>query len=139
MDERSLLPATLSRTFALGRRALHPHSLLNTHGCSLLQVMCVCVCVCVCAQPPSRVPLLVNPCTIARQLPLSMEFSRQEYWSGLPFPTPRDLPDPRVKPTSPVLAGGIFTTESPGSPVNNTLSKNHPDLFQKLQVLLQKH
>ena len=125
LDERPLLPATLARTLALGRRALHPHSLLSTPGCSLLQVMCV--------------PLFVNPWTIARQLPLSMEFSRQEYWSGLPFPTPGDLPDPRIKPTSPALAGRFFTTEPLGSPVTNTLSKNHPDLFQKPQVLLQKH
>ena len=48
-----------------------------------------------------------------------MVFSRQEYWSGLPFPTPGDLPDPGIKPGSPVLsalAGGFFTTESPGKP-----------------------
>ena len=51
-----------------------------------------------------------------------MEFSRQEHWSGLPFPPPGDLPDPGVKPTSPValvaptLAGGFFTAELPGKP-----------------------
>ena len=47
------------------------------------------------------------------QAPLSMEFSQQEYWSGLPFPTPGDLPDPGIKPTSAAsltLAGGFFTT-----------------------------
>ena len=51
--------------------------------------------------------------------PLSMEFSRQEYRSGLPFPTPRDLPDPVTKPASvesPALAGGFFTTAPPGKP-----------------------
>jgi len=51
------------------------------------------------------------------QAPQSMEFSRQEYCCGLPFPTPGDLPDPRIKPTSlasPVLAGGFFTTAPPG-------------------------
>ena len=50
--------------------------------------------------------------TVARQAPLSMGFSRQEYWTGLPFPPPGDLPDPRIKPVSPVppaLAGGFFT------------------------------
>ena len=47
---------------------------------------------------------------------MSMEFSRQEYWSGLPFPTPGDLPDLRIKPASPALAGGFFTTEPPGKP-----------------------
>ena len=43
---------------------------------------------------------LVTPCTVAHQAPLSMEFSRQEYWSGLPFPSPGDLPDPGIKPKS---------------------------------------
>ena len=53
--------------------------------------------------------------TVARQAPLSMGFSRQEYWSGLPFPPPGDLPDPGMEPTSPVspvLAGGIFMTSA---------------------------
>ena len=53
------------------------------------------------------------------QTPLSEGFSRQEYWSGLPFPTPGDLPDPRIEPaslTSPTLASRFFTTESPGKP-----------------------
>ena len=45
----------------------------------------------------------VTPWTIAHQAPLSMEFSRPEYWSGLPFPSPRDLPDPGIKPGSPTL------------------------------------
>ena len=51
--------------------------------------------------------------TVDCQAPLSIEFSRQEYWSGLPFPTPRDLPNPGIKPVflvSPTLAGGFFTT-----------------------------
>ena len=55
--------------------------------------------------------------TVACQAPLSMGFSRQEYWSGLPFPPPGHLPDPGVEPTSYVslaLAGGFFTTKSPG-------------------------
>ena len=54
------------------------------------------------------------------QAPLSMEFSRQEYWSGLPFPTPRDLPNPGIKlmsPVFPALAGGFFTTGSTGKPM----------------------
>ena len=57
---------------------------------------------------------LVTPWTVARQAPLSMGFSRQEYWSGLPFPSPGDLPDPGIKPTSPALAGGFFIVEPPG-------------------------
>ena len=50
--------------------------------------------------------------TAVHQVPLSMELSRQEYWSGLPFPSPGDLPDPEIKPApfkSPALAGGLFT------------------------------
>ena len=54
--------------------------------------------------------------TVARQAPLSMGFPRQEYWSGLPFPSPGDLPDPEIKPMSPALPGGLFTTERPGKP-----------------------
>ena len=62
------------------------------------------------------------PWTVARQVPLCMGFSRQEYWSGLPFPTPRDLSDPGIKPTSPASlarAGRFFTTEPPGKPRND--------------------
>ena len=53
--------------------------------------------------------------TVAHQAPLSMKFSRQEYWSGLPFPPPGDLPDPGIEPASlisPALAGGFFTTSA---------------------------
>ena len=53
----------------------------------------------------------VTPWTVACQVPLSMEFSTQEYWSGVPFPSPGDLPDPGIKPASPALAGEFFTTE----------------------------
>ena len=52
----------------------------------------------------------------SHQVPLSMGFPRQEYWSGLPFPSPGDLPDPGIKPKSPALAGRFFTTEPPGKP-----------------------
>ena len=53
------------------------------------------------------------PWTVACQAPLSMGFFRQKYWSGLPFSSPGDLPDPGIKPASPTLAGGFFTTVSP--------------------------
>ena len=59
---------------------------------------------------------LATPGTIACQAPLSMGFSRQQYWSGLPFPSPRDLPDPGIEPVSllcPALAGEFFTTSAP--------------------------
>ena len=61
----------------------------------------------------SRVRLFAAPWTVAYQVPLSMGFSRQEYWSGLPFPSPGDLPDRGIKFTSlmsPALAGKFFTT-----------------------------
>ena len=58
-----------------------------------------------------------NAWTVALQAPLSMGFPRQEYWSGLPFPSPGGLPDPRIKPTSSALAGGFFTTKSLGKPI----------------------
>ena len=81
----------------------YPHELFEvTHVCSL-----------------SHVQLFATPWTIARQPPLSVGFPREEYWSGLPFPTPGDLPDPGIEPESLVslaLAGGFFTTESPENP-----------------------
>ena len=58
------------------------------------------------------------PWTVAHQAPLSMGFPRQEYWSGLPFPLLGDLPEPGIEPTSPVWAGGFFTTEQPGKPMD---------------------
>ena len=67
----------------------------------------------------SRVQLFAAPSTVAHQAPLSMEFSRQDYWSGLPFATPRDLPNPGVKPmslASPALAGRLFSTAPSGKP-----------------------
>ena len=64
----------------------------------------------------SCVRLFATPWMIACQAPLSMGFSRQEYWSGLPFSTPRGLPNPGIEPTSPALAGGFFTTVLPGKP-----------------------
>ena len=62
-------------------------------------------------QSPNPVQLFVTPCTIAHQAPLSMGFSRQEYCSGLPFPSPGDFSDPGIELTSPALAGRFFTTE----------------------------
>ena len=55
---------------------------------------------------------------VAYNAPLSIEFSRQEYWSGLPFPSPEDLPHPGMEPTSPTLAGGVFTAALPGKPLD---------------------
>ena len=59
----------------------------------------------------SRVRLFATPWTVAYQASPSMGFSRQEYWSGLPFPSPRDLPDPGIKPGSPALEADALTSE----------------------------
>ena len=83
----------------------------------LAEGMCVCVCVCVCAHARicpscSVVADPLWPHGLVCQVPLSMKFSRQEYWSGLPFPSPRDLADPGIEPVSlasPLLAGRFFT------------------------------
>ena len=67
----------------------------------------------------SRVRLFATPWTVAHQAFLSMGFSRQEYWSGLPFPSPGDLPDPGIEPRSPALRADALTSEPPGKPVLN--------------------
>ena len=59
----------------------------------------------------SRVQLFATPWTVAQQAPSSMEFSKQEYWSGLPFPSPEDLPDPGIKPGSPTLQADCLPAE----------------------------
>ena len=73
-----------------------------------MSFLCACVLSCY-----SHVQLFATLWTVACQARLSMEFSRQEYWSGLPFPSPGDLPDPGMEPASlmsPALTGGFFTT-----------------------------
>ena len=70
----------------------------------------------------SRVQLFATPQIVAHQAPLFVRFSRQEYQSGLPFPSPGDLPNPGIKPmsqASPALASGFFTTEPPGNYSSN--------------------
>ena len=64
----------------------------------------------------SRVRLFATPWTVAHQGPPSMGFSRQEYWSGLPFPSPGDLPDPGIEPGSLSLQADTLTSEPPGKP-----------------------
>ena len=75
-------------------------------GTKVAKIQCVCVCVCVL----SHVQLFAIWWTVALQAPLSMGFPRQGYWSGLPFPSPGDIPDPRIKPTSPALAAQLENT-----------------------------
>ena len=64
----------------------------------------------------SCVRLFETPWTVAYQAPLSMGFSRQEYWSGLPFPSPGVLPDPGIETGSPALQADALLSESPGKP-----------------------
>ena len=71
--------------------------------------------ICVCVKLLSRVRLFATPWTVTRQALLSMGFSRQEYWSGLPFPSPGDLPNPGMEPGSPALQADALSSEPPGN------------------------
>ena len=74
----------------------------------------------------NRVQLFAAPWTVAHQAPLSMGFSRQEYWSGLPFPSPEDLPDPGIKPGSSTSQADALPSEPPGKPKGNIKMENKP-------------
>ena len=76
----------------------------------------------------------MTPRTVAHQASLSMRFLRQEYWSGLPFTSPGDLPDPGVETVSPTLAGGFFTTEPAGKPQSQFFSS----LYHTFVAVLEK-
>ena len=94
--------------------------------------------VCACVLTQSR--LFAIPLTGVRQTPLSMEFSRQERWRGLPFPTPGDLPNPAIELKSlesSALAGGFFTTGPPGKTGIQLLVEELRSL--KLQTVWQRH
>ena len=92
----------------------------------------VCVCVCVCARARSQLwPTLLTPCTVAFQAPLSMGFPKQEYWSGLPSPSPGDLPNPGIEPMSPALAGRFFTSSTTWEgPTNKIELQNSHNVFE---------
>ena len=81
------------------RSCYHCLFLLYKHGGGLVAKSC---------------PTLVTPWTTACQAPLSMRFPKQEYWSGLPFPSPGDVPEPGMEPVSSALAGRVFAAESLG-------------------------
>ena len=86
----------------------------SIHGIFQARVLeCVCICM---FSHLSCVQLFATPWTVAHQVPLSMEFSRQEHWSGLPSTSPGDLPDPGIKPVSLALAGEFLTIVPPGKP-----------------------
>ena len=92
----------------------------------LTLIVCVCVSVCVCLHAHSVVPDSLRPWIVACQAPLSMDFSRQESWSGLFFPSPGDLPNPGIRSMSPLshaLAGRFFTSAPPGKPSHSPWPK----------------
>ena len=85
------------------------------------------MCVCVCLLGTRHVRLFASPWNVALQAPLSMEFSRQEYWSGVSFPSSGDLPNPAIEPGSPALQADSLPSEPTGkSPlcIGRPLSKN---------------
>ena len=84
----------------------------------------------------SRVRLFATPWTVAHQAPPSMGFSRQEYWSGLPFPSPGDLPDPGIEPRSPTLQADALPSEPPGKPEQTW--DNNKNSFGKDWISLKK-
>ena len=71
----------------------------------------------------SRVQLFATPWTVAYQAPPSMGFFRQEYWSGLPFPSPGDLPNPGIEPGFPALEANALTSEPPRKPMYTNTRK----------------
>ena len=87
----------------------------------------------------SRVWLFVTLWTVARQAPLSMESSRQEYWGGLSFPSPGDLHDPGIKPTSPTLQADSLLPEPPGKPLKVKWSPPHIFSFNMPLALDMMH
>ena len=96
------------------------------------------------AQSLSRVRLLATPWTVARQGPLPMGFSRQGYWSGCPFPSKGDLPDPGIEPKSlgpPSLTGGFFTTARPRNPktLHGALRKANSSLIEQMGKCFQDY
>ena len=87
----------------------------------------------------SRVRLFVILWTVAYQAPLFMEFSRQEYWSGLPFFSPGDLPNPGIKPRSPALQADPLPSEPPGKSWDESISRAVIKKYHKLGSLKNKN
>ena len=113
--------STVIQSYIHTQSYLDTHSVIHTHTYVYTYTY-----VYVCAQLLSSVRLFATSWTIVHQAPLSMEFSRQEYWSGLPFPSLGDIPHPGIEPMCPeslALAGGFFTTEPlklPATSLTNT-------------------
>ena len=85
----------------------------------------------------SHVRLFATPWFVAYQAPLSMGFSRQECWNGLPFPSPGDLPDPGLEPRSHTLQADSLLSESPGKPNSRKLELKKKSLRDQTQCLLR--
>ena len=108
-ESTSLWSLPLSSQGLLPSACLCPASSLLMRTQSLHHVLCT--------QSPSPVGRFATPWTGAHQALLSLKFPGQEYWSGLPFASPGDLPDPGIEPTSPALAGRFFTPAPPRKPI----------------------
>ena len=85
----------------------------------------------------SRVWLFVTPRTVAYWAPPSMGFSRQEYWSRLPFPSPGELPDPGLEPGSPALWADTLLSETPGSPIQSEISQKEKNKYCRLMTYME--
>ena len=86
----------------------------------------------------SRVRLFVTPWTVAHQAPQSMGFSRQEYWSGLSFPSPGDLPNPGIEPGSPALQADALPSEPPGKPFSIKWGCKEQLLYRVVKIKLKQ-
>ena len=85
----------------------------------------------------SHIWLFATPWPVAYQAPPSMGFPRQEYWGGLPFLSPKDLPNPGIEPVSPIapaLADRFFTTEPPGKPLKAQADVKYRDCYTNLNI-----
>ena len=97
--------------------------------------LCSQICVCKHVLVAQSCPTLCDPWTAAHQAPLSMRFSRQGYWSGLPLPSPGDLPNPRIKPRSPALQADSLLTKLQGKSVCKHGLIKKADSLEKTPIL----
>ena len=112
--ESFTISGSLLKITSIEKKKLSNHIICHRH---LVLLLCVCVCVCVCVcEFLSHVQLFVTPRTVACQAPRSMGLSRQEYWSGLPFPSSGALCNPRIEPGSPALQADPLLSDPSGKP-----------------------
>ena len=109
----NMVAKSKTRLKQLSRRAQYIHYLGGNHGILSLPALNSSESE---SEVLSCVQLFAAPWAVAHQAPPSMEFSRQEYWSGLPFPSPRDLPHPGIEPRPPALWADALPSEPPGNP-----------------------